>query len=116
MIHQRIVCFRFKPGTSEEQIQEHMDEFRRLGEEIEEILGYQAGRAISGDYNQPPVYDTMHYMTFRNLEEIQLYFDHPAHPRFIAGHRDIWEDVLVLNAPVEATADSPAQTPELDEY
>jgi hypothetical protein len=116
MIYQRMICYRFKPGTTEADIQAHMNALQRLGELIEEILGYQGGRAVSGDFNQPPVFDSMHYMTFRNQEAIQVYFDHPAHQQFITNHRDIWEDVLVLNGPVEVISDSPAQQPEPDEY
>lgn len=116
MLHQRVVCFRFKPGTTEEQIQAHMNEFRSLGELMKEILGYQSGRTIPNENNQPPAYDSLHYLTFRNKEDITLYSNHPAHQQFITNHRDIWEDVLSLNAPLEIIEDSPAQEPEPDEY
>jgi hypothetical protein len=115
MIHQRIVCFRFKPGTPEERIQSHMDAFRRMSDEIMEILGYQGGRTVA-EPEREKAYDSLHYMTFRRFEDILIYRNHPVHQQFIANHRDIWEDMLVLASPVEGISDSPAQEPEFDEY
>lgn len=115
MIYQRIVCFRFKAGTPEERIRSHMQAFARLGSQIQEILGYQGGLTIPGSSGQPP-YDSLHYLTFRSLEDIPLYEDHPAHRQFMDEHRDLWAEVLVLISPVEMITDSPAREPEFDEY
>jgi hypothetical protein len=116
MIHQRIVCFRFKPGTPDERIQAHMDAFRQMADEINEILGYQGGRTVQADLKRESEYDSLHYMTFRNIEDIKVYSEHPVHRKFIENHREIWEDVLTVNALIEAIADSRAQESELDEY
>jgi hypothetical protein len=48
-----------------------------------------------------PRYDSLHYLVFEREEEIQCYFDNPAHQQFIQRSRSIWEDVLVLNSPIE---------------
>ena len=97
---QRIVCFKFKPGTSPEAIQQHMRGFANLKDSISYILSYQAGPTVKGDLAEKGEYDVMHYCTYRNEEEIKLYAVHPVHQRFIKQNKAIWEKVLVINSQV----------------
>lgn len=101
MAIQRIVCFKFKQGTSPERIQQHMDDFAGMEPAIVQIKQYRGGLTKPGDNNQPPDYDTMHYMIFDSLEEIEIYRVHEAHQNFIRCNRDCWEKVLVLNSEVD---------------
>ncbi len=102
MPYQRIVCFKFKAGTSEEAIQQHMADFAAMQTGIPQIQEYRGGGTHPGDYNRPPDYDTMHYMTFASLEDIDIYFNHPVHKHFIERNRSIWDNVLVLNSDIDA--------------
>lgn len=95
---QRIVCFKFKEGTSQEAISQHMRGFSNLKDSISYILTYQAGPTVNGDLTGKQEYDVMHYTTYRNEEEIRKYSDHPVHQRFIKQNKAIWEKVLVLNS------------------
>lgn len=95
---QRIVCFKFKAEASDTDRQRHMADFAALKENIAEIQSYSAGAGLSGDQGAAPQYDTLHYMTFASMADVDVYFDHPAHQAFIAANRHIWDDVLVLNA------------------
>jgi hypothetical protein len=97
---QRIVCFKFKPGTTQEAIEKHMRGFAGLKDSITYILSYQAGPTVTGDLSDKGEYDVMHYCTYRNEEEIKLYSVHPVHKRFIQQNKDIWEKVLVINSQV----------------
>jgi hypothetical protein len=97
---QRIVCFKFKAGTTPEAIQQHMRGFAGLKDSISYILSYHAGPTVSADLNQKGEYDVMHYCTYRNEEEIKLYSVHPVHQRFIKQNKAIWEKVLVINSRV----------------
>ena len=99
---QRIVCFKFKEGTTPEAIQQHMRGFAMLKDSIPYILSYHAGPTVKGDLTEKPEYDVMHYTTYRNEEEIKLYSVHPVHQQFIAQNKDIWEKVLVINSKVRA--------------
>ena len=101
MPYQRIVCFKFKENAPESAIQAHMDSFKALKDQIPQIAAYSGGRATSGDHNQPPDYDTLHYLTFANLADIEVYFHHEAHQRFIEANKAIWDGVLVLNATID---------------
>lgn len=95
---QRIVCFKFKAGTTPEAIEQHMRGFAGLKDSISYILSYQAGPTVSGDLSQKGEYDVMHHCTYRNEEEIKLYSVHPVHQRFIEQNKAIWEKVLVINS------------------
>jgi hypothetical protein len=95
---QRIVCFKFKPGTTQEAIEQHMRGFQGLKDSISYILSYQAGPTVKGDLSEKGEYDVMHYCTYRNEEEIKLYSVHPVHQRFIERNKAIWEKVLVINS------------------
>jgi hypothetical protein len=96
---QRIVCFRFKKGADGKKIQSHMDDFAGLADRIPQIKKYYGGRSISGERGAPPDYDSLHYLHFDSMEDVDAYFHHPEHKAFIERHREIWETgVLVLNA------------------
>lgn len=99
---QRIVCFRFKKGTEEERIQAHMDDFAELADKIPQIRKYYGGRALSGELGAPADYDSLHFLLFDSMEDVDTYFHHPEHRAFIERNRDIWEKgVLVLNAALD---------------
>jgi hypothetical protein len=97
---QRIVCFKFKAGTTPEAIAQHMRGFAGLKDSISYILSYQAGPTVKADLNDKGEYDVMHYCTYRSEEEIKLYAVHPVHKRFIERNKAIWEKVLVINSQV----------------
>lgn len=100
MTIQRIVCFKFKPGTPEDCIRQHMADFAGMKDAIAQIQEYRGGRTKPGDHNSPPGFDTMHYMTFESMAAIDIYYYHEAHQRFIERNKEIWENVLVLNSEV----------------
>jgi hypothetical protein len=79
-----------------------MDDFAGLADKIPEIRKYIGGRAISGERGAPADYDSLHYLHFDSMEDIDTYFNHSEHKAFIDRHRPIWEEgVLVLNAQIE---------------
>jgi len=96
---QRIVCFRFKKGTPEDKIKAHMDDFSALADKIPVIKRYAGGKAISGEMGAPANYDSLHYILFDSMDDVNTYFHHPEHKAFIERNKEIWEgNVLVLNA------------------
>lgn len=95
---QRVVCFKFKYGISPETIQGHIAGFDALKKTIPYILSHQAGMTIQGELKDKPEYDVMHYMTFRNEYDIQLYYDHPTHLQFFEKYGETWEKFFVVNS------------------
>lgn len=99
MTIQRIVCFKFKADASEAAKQKHMADFAALQDAIPQITSYSGGFSLSGDQGAAPQYDTLHYLTFNSMADVDIYFDHPAHQAFIEANKHSWDDgVLVLAA------------------
>jgi hypothetical protein len=97
---QRIVSFRFKPGTEKNAIQAHMDHFARLKDEIPQIQTYSGGLAIPDEHGNLPKFDSLHIATYQSMVDVDAYFHHPAHQKFIEAQKEIWADVLVLNSEI----------------
>jgi hypothetical protein len=101
MTIQRIVCFKFKPGTSQEVVARHMTDFAAMKDAIPQIREYRGGLTCPGDDNRAPDYDAMHYLIFDNMDDIEIYRPHSAHQNFITRNRESWDQVLVLNAEID---------------
>lgn len=97
---QRIVCFKFKPNVTPEQIDRHMRGFSGLKDSIPYMLLYRAGSTVRGDLDDKGEYDVMHYSTYRSEDDIRKYSIHPVHLRFIEQNKNIWEKVLVINSKI----------------
>ena len=95
---QRVVCFRFKPDTDPEAIQQHMADFAGLEAAIPEIMSYRGGKVIHEVNDPQSGYDVMHYLTFANAQDIEIYFHHAAHQQFIQNNKAIWEQVAVISS------------------
>jgi len=98
---QRIVCFRFIPGTESAEIARHMNTFRRMQDGIPQIQSYAGGLALTDPGENAPEYRAVHYLTFGNQEDMDTYAKHPVHLAFIEENRAIWEKVFVINSPTE---------------
>jgi hypothetical protein len=100
-MYQRVVCFKFVSGATEESIQHHLDRFKQLKSLIPQIVSYSGGRVVASETHPSLPYDTVHYVTFASLADIDLYFHHEAHQRFIEENKPIWDNVLVLDSLIE---------------
>jgi len=100
-MYQRIVCFKFKKTASEHAIQAHIKDLAGLKETIPQIVNYKGGLTVATQADGEPEWDSMHYLTFVSIEDIETYYHHPAHQAFIQKHKDIWEDALVCNAAID---------------
>ena len=98
---QHVVAFKFKEGTSAEAIQKHMDNFAGLQDKIPELRSYEAGKTFKVAYESTADYDVMHYTTFANEADMEVYFNHPDHQKFIEENKGSWANVFVSNSRVE---------------
>lgn len=97
---QRIVCYKFKEGVSDTQIQKHMQDFQGLKREVPQIMAYSAGSTLN-HINAANEYDVMHYLTFVNQEELDKYLQSNAVKNFESSHKSEWEKVLVLDSSIK---------------
>ncbi|HEY9561618.1 MAG TPA: Dabb family protein [Anseongella sp.] len=92
------VCFKFKEGTTEEQKARHMADFAALKDSIPEVKSYSGAYTFEVSYEKTADYDCMHVAGFNSEEDLESYFHHPAHQRFIERNKDVWADVIVVNS------------------
>jgi len=97
---QRIVCFKFKQGTSAEAIKKHMEGFQDLKRELPEIASYSAGSTFS-ESGSTAEYDVMHYLTFRTDSEIEKFRQSPEYQSFEKSNGANWDKVLVINSEIK---------------
>lgn len=96
---QRIVCVKFKAGTSAADVDKHMREFANLRRQIPAIVGYSGGKVLNNE-NPTQDFDVIHYLTFRNEEGSETYNTHPKHTDFVKSNSSNWENVLELNSDI----------------
>ena len=98
-MYQRFVCFKFKENTPPDAITQHMDMFAALKNVIPQIVNYVGGTTfIEGEGNER--FDTAHYVTYKSKDDIDLYFHHPAHQKFITVNQNHWENVLAVDSEI----------------
>ena len=98
---QRIVCFKFKAGTSPEAKAKHIADFAAFVKAVPQVLSYRAGKTVKGESKGDPEYDIMHYMTFAKEGDILQYDVNPAHKKFVEANKESWDKVIAVNGAIE---------------
>jgi hypothetical protein len=91
-----VVLFKFKEGTTTEQKKTVEDAFRKLPEQIPEIVGYEWGTNISPE-NHDQGYTHCFLVTFDDTKGRDAYLPHAAHKAFGAVLRPYLDKVLVID-------------------
>ena len=98
---QRIVCFKFKTGTSPGAKAKHVADFAAFVKAIPQVLSYRAGKTVKGESKADPEYDIMHYLTFEKEADILQYDVNPAHKKFVEANKENWDKVIAVNGAIE---------------
>jgi quinol monooxygenase YgiN len=93
MLH-HIVLMKFKPGTSEEDVERLATMLDALPEKIIEIQTYEFGRDIARSERS---YDFALVSGFANMEAMQRYQVHPDHQKVVAHIREICDDIRAVD-------------------
>jgi len=76
-----VVLFKFKEGTTAEQIKQVEDAFRALPGKIDLIRGFEWGTNVSPE-NLAQGYTHCFFLTFASDKDRDAYLVHPAHKDF----------------------------------
>jgi hypothetical protein len=76
-----VVLFKFKEGTTAEQIKQVEDAFRALPGKIDLIRGFEWGTNVSPE-NLSQGYTHCFFLTFASDKDRDAYLVHPAHKEF----------------------------------
>ena len=91
-----VVAFKFKEGTTQEQIKQVEDAFRDLKKKIKEIQDYEWGTNISKE-NRNKGCTHGFILSFRSDKDRDTYIDHPAHKDFGKLVGPVLDDVFVID-------------------
>jgi hypothetical protein len=91
-----IVMFKFKDGTTPEQIKSVEDAFRALPSKIPEIADFEWGTNNSPE-NKADGFTHCFFLTFKDAAGRAVYLPHPAHKEFGKVLHPYLDKVLVLD-------------------
>jgi hypothetical protein len=91
-----VVAFKFKEGTSKEQVAQVEQAFRDLKKKIHEIAGYEWGINNSSE-NKNRGCTHGFILTFNTEKDRDTYLDHPQHKEFGKLVGPLLDDVFVID-------------------
>jgi len=91
-----VVAFKFKEGTTRDQIKQVEDAFRDLKKKIKEIQDYEWGTNVSKE-NRNKGCTHGFILSFNNEKARDTYRDHPAHKDFGKIGGTVLDDVFVID-------------------
>ena len=89
-----IVCWKYKPETTEQEIETHIAKLKNLPNVISGILSFNAGRDV---LHLDRSFDLGLVATYRNREALDVYTIHPAHQQVVALGKQIAEKVVSVD-------------------
>jgi len=91
-----VVLFKFKDGTTAEQVKTVEDAFRQLPRQIPEVVDFEWGTNISPE-NLAQGYTHCFLLTFNDAKARDAYLPHPAHKAFGKLLKPYLDKVLVID-------------------
>ena len=95
-VFRHVVLFKFKDGTTPEQVAEVVDAFRALKGKIEVIQDFEYGTDVSTE-NRAAGFTHCFFVTFKDDKGRDAYLPHPAHKAFGALVGPRLDKVLVVD-------------------
>ena len=89
-----IVCWKYRPETTEEQRADHIAKLRALQDVIPNILSFSVGRDI---LHLERSFDTGLIATYPDTAALDFYTDHPQHQEVAALGKQIAEKVVSVD-------------------
>jgi hypothetical protein len=93
-----VVVFKYKPNTTEQQIQQVTDAFKGLQKTIPGIVSFEFGTNNSPE-NKNQGFTHVYLLTFEDAAARDTYLPHPKHKEFgqLLGKLGVVEDAFVVD-------------------
>ncbi len=95
-----IVCWKYKPETTEEEKERHVQMLKSLPSFIPNILSFHVGR---DELHLERSFDTGLIATYPNKEAFDFYTDHPEHQKVVAFGKQVAERVVSVDFTVDSS-------------
>lgn len=89
-----IVCWKYKPETTEQEIETHIAKLKNLPNLISNILSFNVGRDV---LHLDRSFDTGLVATYTDREALDEYNVHPDHQKVVALGKQIAEKVVSVD-------------------
>ncbi len=89
-----IVCWKYKPETTEEQKREHVAGLKALPTFISDIESFSVGSDV---LHLDRSFDTGLVAVYRDMNALDAYTDHPEHQKVAALGREISQQVVSVD-------------------
>ena len=89
-----IVCWKYKPETTPEEIENHIAKLKNLPNVISDILSFNVGRDV---LHLERSFDTGLVATYPGREALDAYTIHPDHQEVVAIGKQISEKVVSVD-------------------
>lgn len=89
-----IVCWKYKPETTQERREEHIAKLRGLPELIPDIESFEVGSDV---LHLERSFDTGLVAKYPGRDALDFYNDHPEHQRVVALGKQIAEKVVSVD-------------------
>ncbi|EPR58433.1 stress responsive a/b barrel domain-containing protein [Toxoplasma gondii TgCatPRC2] len=94
-----IVCFKFKPATPAELLEQFIQDGRQLKALIPE-LDFFIDMRTSVTEDRTKGFSHFLYSEFHGKDQLQVYAEHPKHKEFVAKFKPHFEDVMAFDLPM----------------
>jgi hypothetical protein len=94
--YRHVVLFKFKDGTTPEQVKSVEAAFRALPGKIDTIVDFEFGTNVSPE-GKDDGFTHCFFLTFKDKAGLEVYLPHPAHKAFGATLRPYLDKVLVVD-------------------
>lgn len=94
--YRHVVLFKFKDGTTPEQVKSVEDAFRALPKKIDTIVDFEFGTNVSPE-GKDDGFTHCFFLTFKDKAGLEVYLPHPAHKEFGSTLRPYLDKVLVVD-------------------
>lgn len=97
---QRVVCIKFKAGTTPQEVEKHLRDFASMKNSVKDVVAYSAGHVQKSSSDEEQ-FDVIHYLTFRTTESAKEYTANADRLAFVKANEGHWDKVLEMNSNIE---------------
>ena len=99
-LYRHVVVFKFKETATQAHIDEIVQAFGKLQDDIPEIIAYEHGVNVSPE-GLDQGFTHVFLVTFKDKAGLEVYLPHPAHQAFVKKLRPLLEQPFVVDYVVE---------------
>lgn len=95
-VYRHVVVFKFKATTTDDQVQQIIEDFARLQNDIKEIIAFEHGVNVSPE-GLDQGFTHVFLVTFKDKAGLDVYLPHPAHKAFVDKLLPLLEQPFVVD-------------------